>query len=358
MSQAKPAGAFNMTSTFDSTEEAWRAVVRSVAERGDNVPGVQDPLSIGSKFGRSARDTRELIATQIAIRNPRARLIVSEARPFRLDFAIAQVIWALSGSDELEPLAFYHHRGSEFSDNGSTVRSAIGRRVFRSRNGDQLLQAIDKIRNDRSTRRALIQIYLPEDLFLPSRDVSCTGSIHLLARGSRLHAVGQMRSQSATVVLPYDLFLLTMLHEFASVCAGLELGTYWHVCNSAHIYEDEMHFTKAVLDELLTAVQPMPAMPVSTPSEIAELVEAERIVRHSLMSMSETGLDVRSLSLSTYWQDLLATMIADWKLRHGYSWSDAGIDNLPELYQRPLAMADRNSVNLTRSSPHDSQYSP
>src|SRR5258705_8245838 len=35
------------------------------------------------------------------------------------------------------PLAFYHHRGAEFSDNGSTVRSAIGRRVFRSRNGDQ-----------------------------------------------------------------------------------------------------------------------------------------------------------------------------------------------------------------------------
>jgi len=336
-----------MTSTFDSTEEAWRAVVRSVAERGDKVPGVQDRLSIGSKFGGSARDTRELIATQVAIRNPRARLIVSEARPFRLDFAIAQVIWALSGSDELEPLAFYHHRGSEFSDNGSTVRSAIGRRVFRSRNGDQMLQAIDKIRNDPSTRRALIQIYLPEDLFLPSRDVSCTGSIHLLARGSQLHAVGQMRSQSATVVLPYDLFLLTMLHEFASVCVGLELGTYWHVCNSAHIYEDEMNSTKTLLEERPIAVESMLAMPASTASEIEKLIEAERIIRASLISTPATKLDVRSLSLSTYWQDLLATMIADWKLRHGYSWTDAGINNLPELYQRPLAIADRNSVNLT-----------
>jgi thymidylate synthase len=308
---------------------------------------VQDPLSIGSKFGGSARATRELIATQVAIRNPRARLIVSEVRPFRIDFAIAQVIWALSGSDELAPLAFYHHRGAEFSDNGNTVRSAIGRRVFRSRNGDQMLEAVQKIRNDRSTRRAMIQIYLPDDLFLPSRDVSCTGSLHLLARGSQLHAVGQMRSQSTSVVLPYDLFLLTMLHEFASVCAGLELGTYCHVCNSAHIYEDEMHFTKALLDEPLTAVEPMPAMPASTASEIAELIEAERIVRASLTSTTETRLDVRSLSLSTYWQDLLATMIADWKLRHGYSWADAGVDNLPQLYQRTLAMGDRNSVNLT-----------
>src|SRR5258705_6614323 len=346
MSQTKPAGAFNMTSTFDSTEEAWRAMVRSVAECGDRVPGVHDPLSIGSKFGDSARDTRELIAAQIAIRNPRARLIVSEVRPFRLDFAIAQVIWALSGSDELAPLAFYHHRGAEFSDNGSTVRSAIGRRVFRSRNGDQMHEAVDKIRNDRSTRRAMIQIYLPDDLFLPSRDISCTGSLHLLARGSQLHAVGQMRSQSTTVVLPYDLFLLTMLHEFASVCAGLELGTYWHVCNSAHIYEDEMHCTKALVDEQSTAVQLMPAMPESAASEIAELIEAERMVRHSLIK-TETKLDVRSLSLSTYWQDLLETMIADWKLRHGYSWADAGIDNLPELYQRALATADRDSVNLT-----------
>src|SRR5262249_8279639 len=149
-------------------------------------------------------------------------------------------IWALSGSDELAPLGFYHYRGPAFSDDGRTIRSAIGRRVFRTANGDQMHAAIDKIRKDRSTRRAMIQIYVPDDLFIPSKDVSCISSLHLIARGSRLHAVGQMRSQSTLAVLPYDLFLLTMLHEYASVCAGLELGTYWHVCNSAHIYEDEM----------------------------------------------------------------------------------------------------------------------
>lgn len=322
--------------TFRSTDEAWRELVRSVVHLGDRVPGVQDPSSVGSKFGGCPRDTRELIAAQIAIRNPRARLIASRARPFRLDYAIAQVIWALSGRDDLESLAFYHHRGVEFSDDGRTVRSAIGRRIFRSRNGDQMAEAIKRIRSDRSTRRALIQIYLPDDLFVRSRDVSCTASLHLLARGSQLHAVGHMRSQSTTVVLPYDLFLLTMLHEFASVCTGLELGTYRHVCNSAHIYEDEMFATNLLLEEVPTQSEPMPAMPASTALEIESLNKAEQTVRASLET--ETHLDVSTLSLSSYWQDLIGTMISAWKLSHGYSSSDAGVNNLPPLYQKTLAI--------------------
>src|SRR5262249_34926570 len=114
---------------FQTAEEAWRGMVRSVAEHGDTVAGVQDPLSVGSEFGRTTRNTRELIAAQVRVDNPRARLFRSETRPFRFDFAIAQVIWALSGSDELEPLSFYHRRGPEFSDDGQTIRSAIGRRV-------------------------------------------------------------------------------------------------------------------------------------------------------------------------------------------------------------------------------------
>lgn len=323
-------------SIFHSTDEAWRDLLRSVVLLGDKVPGVRDPLSIGSKFEGNPRDTRELIATQAAIGNPRARLIASDARPFRLDYAIAQVIWALSGRDDLESLAFYHHRGAEFSDDGRTVRSAIGRRVFRSGNGNQMIEAVKLIRSDRSTRRALIQIYLPDDLFVPSRDVSCTASLHLLARGSKLHAVGHMRSQSTTVVLPYDLFLLTMLHEFASVCTGLKLGTYWHFCNSAHIYEDEMSFTNLLLEEVPITVEPMPEMPTSTASEIEALGEAEQMVRASLTA--DTELDVRSLSLSTYWLDLIRVMVADWKLRRGHSWSEPDVIDLPRFYRKILAI--------------------
>ncbi len=199
----------------------------------------------------------------------------------------------------------------------------------------------------------MIQIYLPDDLFVPSKDISCTGSLHLLARGSQLHAVGQMRSQSAMVVLPYDLFLLTMLHEFASVCAGLDVGTYWHVCNSAHIYEDEMQTANQLLEEAPTAVASMPRMPTSTPSEIAALVTAEQVVRTSLTSSAERPvIDVRSLPVSTYWQDLMGTVISDWKLRHGYSWHEAGADLLPHYYQtalkmgRPQVSAFQNGVEL------------
>src|SRR6185295_4571683 len=147
-------------STYKNNDEAWRRLVRLVANEGDRVPAVRDPLSIGSQFGERPRATQETIATTFQIRNPRDRLILSDSRPFRFDFAIAQTIWALSGKNELAPLTFYHHRGSEFSDDGHTLQSAIGNRIFHSNDGDQLRAAVNKIVNDRATRRAMIQIYL------------------------------------------------------------------------------------------------------------------------------------------------------------------------------------------------------
>lgn len=58
-----------------------------------------------------------------------------------------------------------------------------------------------------------------------------------------------MRSQSALMVMPYDLFLLTMLHEAMAVRLGVGLGYYHHFCGSLHYYEDEEELVDAVLRE-------------------------------------------------------------------------------------------------------------
>jgi len=136
-----------------------------------------------------------------------------------------------------------------------------------------------------------------------------------------------------------------MLHEYASVCTGLDLGTYWHLCNSAHIYEDEMEYAEQLLEEPASTVGAMPAMPISTQSEIEHLVTAERTVRAALSENGQVHMNVRSLPVSRYWQDLIGTMVCDWKLRHGYSLSSAELEDLPMLYQHALSIAKRSKVD-------------
>lgn len=328
--------------SYGQSQAAWRALVRSVIEYGTNVPGVTDPLSIGSGFGSSVRDTRELIAAVAGVEDCRNRLVVSEARPFRISFAIAQVLWALSGSDDLESIVYYQPRGRYFSDDGVTLRSAIGKRIFNDVNGDQFAQAITKIRDDKSTRRALIQIFTPEDIFASSKDVSCTGSLQFFARNGELHAVGHMRSQSALVVFPYDLFLMTMLHEFASLRAGLRPGPYWHICNSLHVYEDELPSATHLLNEPEKNVIPMPAMPLNAIEQIASVVEAEAEIRDGLSRDSDKPIDLRPYKLVTYWQDMLQALIVDMKLRSGCTWHNSGAASLPRVYKEVLSSSDHD----------------
>ena len=323
---------------YPSAEEAWKALVRSVLEDGSDVPGVHDPLSVGSGFGQVLRKTRESLVAGFGIDDPRARLIGSDTRRFRLDFAVAQTIWALSGSDRIDGLLFYQPRGRAFSDDGLTLRSAIGRRIFRSPQGDQLREAVRKICEDASTRRAYIQIYAPDDLFAASRDISCTGSLQLLARDGALHAVGHMRSQSALTVLPYDLFLMTTLHELAAVLASLPLGRYWHVCNSAHVYHDEFSSATALVGEPTSVLGPMPPMPSVAATEIEVLIEAETRIRRTLSENPSQPVKLAHDGLAPYWQDLLLALTVAARIRLGGQEQEDELERLPEFYRRVLPL--------------------
>lgn len=331
--------------TYPSVDSAWRGLVGEIVAKGDIVAAISDPLSVGSKFGTKPRRTREVVAARILIENPRDRLVLSGLRQFRLDYSIATVIWALSASEAVSPLTFYNPAGRDFSDDGHTVRSAIGRRVFGMNGICQFRAAIENLRVDPLSRRSMIQVYLPSDLLQRTRDVSCTGSIHFLVRGGRLHAIVQMRSQSALMVLPYDLFLLTMVHEYASICSGLELGAYWHISNSAHIYEDELPNAESLLAEELASPEAMPYMPSSTADEIELLITAEKHVRESLANGMDPAPRLRDFELSAYWKDLLQAAAADWRLRSGQTWANSGASLLPGCYQQCLRQSHKSRLD-------------
>ena len=95
------------------------------------------------------------------------------------------------------------------------------------------------------TRRAVISVFTPFDLEVKTRDFPCLVSLQFLLREGVLHSVCHMRSQSALLVMPYDLFLLTMLHEAMSVRLGLVWALITTSAGSLHFYEDEEQLVDA-----------------------------------------------------------------------------------------------------------------
>lgn len=104
---------------------------------------------------------------------------------------------------------------------------------------------ISILRNDPSTRRAVIQFFNQDDLS-DKKDVPCYNHLQFFLRNGLLHCHVVMRSQSALMVLPYDFYLFSMLHEVFAVRLSVKLGRLYYTCNSIHIYEDEMELAKSI----------------------------------------------------------------------------------------------------------------
>jgi thymidylate synthase len=317
---------------YASAQEAWLDSLSALLECGDEVPGVTQPTSVGSDFGQKDRGSRELLARSFAITNPRQRLILSTQRPVDLGYALGNVLWVMSGADSLEPILFYNPNGSRFSDDGVSLFGATGARIFRSLAGDQFEQAVRRLQGDPSSRRAVVQVFLPADLFAESRDCSCVNHLQFFVRGGELSCVAYMRSQSVLMVMPYDLVLLTMLQEAMAVRLGIPLGRYVHCCGSFHYYLDEEALVRRVLDEQAPAPPAMPAMSSASPETRRSLAESERTLRLSLGRNPAVPVDFSATRLDPYWLGVLAAVAAGYRQRRGIRPAAAQLEDLPDVY--------------------------
>jgi len=224
---------------------------------GRRVSGVVDHLSVGSSYGSAPRPYRELIGHQFSLANPLANLIARKARPLNIPYMVANFIWTTSGSDLLEDIAFWNGRAYSFSDDATCIRSALGPRLFSDQ--QQFYIAQEKIRNDPNTRRSIVVFVEPRDLLAPTRDVPCMATLQFMLRDYKLHAVATMRSQSALMVMPYDIALLAGLQCLMAMRLGVAVGTYTHFSASFHCYDDELDIARSVAAGNLSPLNaPMP----------------------------------------------------------------------------------------------------
>jgi thymidylate synthase len=280
-----------MNPIFDSANQVQRWALKSVLEKGQ----VSAPRH---------QSTRELLFVSFSLTNPRHRCVTIPERRWSLPLAIGEFCWHAAGSDQVDFISYYTERWRDFSDDGTTIAgSCYGKKMFASDAGgkNQWSRAIDLLRDDPDTRRAVISFQGSADTSLQGKDVACATSLQFLVRNHALHAVVNMRSNDGVWGLPYDLFVFTMFQELMAISLNLSLGHYNHTASSLHIYERHYELAERVAASPERSSEPM--TPMTDVSHLRQFLIQEELVRQG------RGRNA-SIKLSPYWSNLIALLEA------------------------------------------------
>ncbi len=234
---------------------------------------------------------REFLGFSFELTDPRNRLITSQARDMKYGFCVGELCWYLRGDTDLETMLYYNKRMGQFSDDGKTINSAYGARIFNNiylgespcEDISQFDNVISELARDPDSRRAVMHINQPRDLHKAgkygSKDVPCTMSIQLFIRNRLLFMHVLMRSGDVVWGLGPDCFSFTCLQEvflYKLQDAGVpvdDLGSYMHTAGSLHVYEPFYKMSKDIAMEDPGQPAPMKPFTLAGIEELAETVE-------------------------------------------------------------------------------------
>lgn len=328
---------------FPAFAEAYRSSLALLLSAGAHTSAVSDPLSPGSRFGQEQRGTLELIAYSFELTSPASCLFFSAARPVRLPYCLGSLIWSLNGSDKLDEITYYNPRGHEFSDDGVHLSGAFGKRLFDFHGSvNQIDHVVKQLKEYRSSRRAVALILDPHDNVTRTREYPCAIALQYFIREERLIAITYMRSQSAAMVLPYDVFLFVSFQCILAQQLGVEIGAYYHLCGSFHIYSDEVALARSILRDDLLPIDLYALL--GKPIKVAELKEIEQCIRNAAMQRDFDTLARISDSTSNPLAPLQQAVTI--LLLHAYSFLGmaAKAENLIERLDRSLRVFYQSTI--------------
>jgi thymidylate synthase len=225
------------TLVFDNATEALPHLMEHVLLQGSPTP---------SRNGL----TKEVRMVQVRLQRPHSIPILTEGRGCLLPAQIAETMWVLSGRNDVEWLSHYLPRAKDFSDDGETWRGGYGPRLRNFgetdtlEGVDQLAHVVKLLTDDRSTRRAVVNIYDPQIDTDPGKDIPCNNWLHFLPQGSVLDLNVTIRSNDLMWGWSgINAFEWTALLHVVAELSGFQVGMINFNISSLHLYE--RHWEKA-----------------------------------------------------------------------------------------------------------------
>lgn len=302
-----------------SMEEVYKKAIRAVIAYGDEV------APRGSK-------TLEIAPATIVVDD--ARLMLAAPKPRRINpvFGLAETLWFLRGSNDLEEIAHYNSvwRYFEDEDNKGILNGAYGERLRNWKGVDQLEEVYKKLKKDPYSRQAMAIIFDPErDNKIHSnggysKDIPCTNLFNFQIRNNKLNMNVVMRSNDLHKGFIYDAHNFMIIQNILAGWLGVEVGKYEHVALSLHIYQADIENLKECVyddhkiytkDKLIQPINNLDKFQFNKTMEVMEDVEAQsrdlvninsETMKQGIVKTCKTLINIIE---SPYWRSVAACIL-------------------------------------------------
>ncbi len=217
-----------------STTATYRKLLNEVLLRGEHV----SPRGI---------PTREIVnyTTSISMEDP---VVNIQSRQASKSFMLGEAGWVLSGDSLLNEQV---QKLAPFSDDGLTMAGAYGPRILM-----QVPYIVDKLREDRDTRQAVMHIHNVNQY--KSHDTPCTLTLVFFIRDDYLNLHVTMRSSDAILGVCYDWFTFSCVAAFVAKLfnqvekkqTNVLLGTLHWCAVSQHLYERDIELAQKLINDI------------------------------------------------------------------------------------------------------------
>lgn len=276
--------------------------------------------------------TKEILHAAISIEDPKQRWVVSRDPPLNVAFALAEVVWIISGRRDLAFLEFWNSRLPDFVGPGPQLHGAYGHRLREHLGLDQLERAYEALNHNTDTRQVILQIWdsimdFPHTDGTPiDQDVPCNVISMPKIRDGRLEWMQIIRSNDLFLGVPHNFVQFTCLQEVMAGWLDIECGSYNQISDSLHLYDRD---EKPVLESAPLADVNANTDSLALPREESELVF--RQLEHRLERLIARDLDQRELERIARWdpvpqayRNMLAVFVAEAARRRGWTDMAAG----------------------------------
>lgn len=193
--------------------------------------------------------TIELEDIWLKLNNINKNIVTLEERNIDLNYLNAELDWYKSGSLLVKDISKHSKFWNKLADSNGTINSNYGSLAFIDKYAgkSQFEWCIDKIKEDKETRQAVINYNQPKHKYDNNKDFVCTlNQLFRINDNNKLESRVFMRSNDLIYGLTYDLPWFTHVQKEIANETNFESGSYYHYTSSLHVYEKHWDMLKNI----------------------------------------------------------------------------------------------------------------
>lgn len=190
------------------------------------------------KSKQQVNGTHELNNVKITLTDVENAIVTN--RNISLSYMCGELLWYFHGSNDVEFISKFASMWRKLSDDTFTNNSAYGFILKYKYKFDQVEKIIELLKRDKYSRRAVININVPNENVIKTKDEPCTICLQFLIRNNKLNCTSIMRSNDIWLGFPYDITFFTTLQKYIAIRLNVKCGILTHFVTSMHLYDKDI----------------------------------------------------------------------------------------------------------------------